>query len=549
SLSRSSMNIRRLFWFAIAVALAVPLASIGALRLYEVSLLRTTERQLIAQSVVVGEVYRDLVSAGEAHLLPPGADDRFAPLNPHITARTPVGENLHFHTPCEPRVSPLNLSGSPREQSRGKKVIADRSWAEHEGSALPDFTPLNHLMQRMQLQNLSSMRVLDPQGCVLASTRGQIGLTLASAPEVQRAMNGDYGFALRKRESDEPRPPLGSIRRRGRFRVFAAVPVYSDNKLIGIIRASRTGLDPVSRLYQQRRSYVVFGIVCLGALFLLALLGSASIIRPLRSLTAHTRSLRAGKTYKRWQPPWGAPQETKELGAALDDAHEAIHRRANAIANFARDVSHELKTPITSIHGAAELRYESAEKMSPEQRSRFAKNIATDSARMSELVGRLLELTRLDNPTAFDESTVEQPREVILEAIQRYPETEYAQAGQESPLHMRKEHLESLVINLVENAYRHGEAPICVEVDFDASGMKLQVVDSGEGIPSDAIERVFEPFYTTARDQGGHGLGLNIIRAIAQGWGGQARIANRDGKNLVQIHIPLSPKRNEGSSS
>ena len=129
---------------------------------------------------------------------------------------------------------------------------------------------LEPLLARMQVYNLSAVRVLDSQGCVVATTRGESGLCLDNLPEVESALVGRYASVIRERISDEPLPPFSDVRSRGSVRLFVALPLFSDGKVIAVVRASRTSLDARTSLWHNRRGLLFWlaATIGLGALFL-----------------------------------------------------------------------------------------------------------------------------------------------------------------------------------------------------------------------------------------------------------------------------------------
>src|SRR5690606_17165055 len=187
------------------------IAALILYRVYDIYLLRQTERQLIAQSVVVGEAYRDAwlreqgLSASEPR--PPGhAHEQYVPIEPLIDLGTEVSpheELLHL-----PAATP---DDSP-EQRAGQRIT--------------------ELLSRAQIFNLSGVRVLDRRGCVVASSGGDQGRCLTPLAEVQRALGGEYASKARYRMPANPLPPLGDIQRRGQLRVFTALPIFSDGAVI-----------------------------------------------------------------------------------------------------------------------------------------------------------------------------------------------------------------------------------------------------------------------------------------------------------------------------
>jgi hypothetical protein len=223
----------------------LPLVVFSLLRVYDVYLLRQTEHQLIAESVVVGEAYRD------AYLRTLGREsDDYRP--PGQSAARDAGRGQgedERYLPIAAQIDFDDVVLSREQPGLSPKTRSDQS-ADRAGAAIEP------LLRRAQAFNLSALRVLDATGCVVATTRSEAGLCMPSLPEVARALHGEYAAVLRERVSDEPPPRLGDIRRRGKVRVFTALPVWSDGKVIGVVRASRTGLDALSSLWANRRGLI-----------------------------------------------------------------------------------------------------------------------------------------------------------------------------------------------------------------------------------------------------------------------------------------------------
>ena len=142
-------------------------------------------------------------------------------------------------------------------------------------------------------------------------------------------------------------------------------------------------------------------IIALGVSVLLTVLVSLflsrRITRPLRHITAAATSIARGERTFSLAPGGTVPAEIQDLGASIMTMAAQLSDRADYIADFAANVSHELKSPITSIQGAAELIREEASGMPAAQRDKFLKNVQADAARMERLVVRLLELARIQS--------------------------------------------------------------------------------------------------------------------------------------------------------
>lgn len=494
-----------------AFVLMVPLLAILALRLYDNYLLRQTERQLISQSVAIAEIYREL------WLQEQGLATLSESPSPVPDFRKPGKSDAAF-IPIEP-VSSLRYGVLPPQPE-------DLPTAERRDTpAVRAGRRMHAMLRRMQVYNLSAVRILDAAGCVVATTRGEDGLCLTSLPEVQTALAGHYTAVVRERISDEPLPPISEVRSRGSTRVFTALPVFSDGAVVAVVRASRTNLDARTSLWHNRRG-LLFGVLLTGlSAVLVSFLFAALIAGPLRRLTRAAQLIAEGQSVptlpplspRTWLP---IPREIRTLGAALSIMTSRLRGRADYIAELAQNVSHELKTPITGIRGAAELLRDQWEGMSDEQRRRFADNIDQDAARMGRLVSRLLHLAQIENAP---DPTERVPVEDFFRALAaRYPGVTLELSAPPPHIVISSDHLRSAVSNLLENALRHGAGqPVTLRVRSDAGRLRIEVADHGPGISPANQARLFQRFFTTVRDDGGTGLGLAIVRAVAERQGGR----------------------------
>ncbi len=483
--------------------LVLPLLAIVGLRVYDVYLLRQTERQLIAESVIVGEAYREawareVGNAPGEHRPASQRAERYVRLEPVLD----IGHE----------VLPAHSGELPRAPDRD-------SPARRAGASIEP------LLRRAQTFNLSAVRVLDETGCVVATTRSEGGLCMGTLPEVSSALAGRYAAVARARVSDEAKPPVGDIRRRGTERVFTALPIHEGGRVIGVIRASRTGLDALSSLWTNRRG-LIFSLLAVAAISLAVSFGfSAAIARPLRRLTHTAQAVALGGDSDALAPRGFAPAEVVTLARVLAGMTERLQGRARYVAEFASNASHELKTPITAVRGAAELLSQHWNEMDVEQRTRFLANIAEDAQRMERLVTRMLELARIENPGAEapDRIAVE---DFAIRLVERYGQgVTLIRAQPPATLDIAESHLYGVFANLIDNALRHGAgAPVTVRVSSEGARLRIDVSDQGAGVSEANRGRLFQRFFTTERDRGGTGLGLAIVKAIAEGRGGRVAV-------------------------
>ena len=493
------LSIRQLLFAVNAFVLLVPLLAAIALRIYDTHLVQQTETRLISESVLIGEAFRDrlieeqhLPPEGVGRTLPEGSTDRFAPVEPLLDLKAGV-------SPADPpparTVPPL-------------------------GPAFAAGARMKLMLDRAQLYNLSSARILDERGCTVAFTGEDalLGTCLTGSPEVQAALAGRYASVVRRRYLDEP-APLGGPRRRGQLRVFTALPVLEGGKVLGVVRMARTSVSPLEALWLHRRVFLVAVLGCIALTFSVSFFLSRTITRPMQAITAAAQAIASGRP--RAQLPGGlVPLEAHDLSEALDTMTAQLTDRAQYIAEFAANTSHELKTPLTSIRGAAELLRDD-EKMPREQRQRFLGNIEADVARLERLTTRMLHLARIQSVPEAAERVELGP--FFARFAERYRDAVKVDCTA-GTLTIHLDHFESAVRNLVDNAVRHGGGkPVEVTVRDEAGRVRIEVRDRGPGISEANRARLFTRFFTTERDRGGTGLGLAIVRAVAETRGGSVR--------------------------
>jgi two-component system phosphate regulon sensor histidine kinase PhoR len=227
-----------------------------------------------------------------------------------------------------------------------------------------------------------------------------------------------------------------------------------------------------------------------------------------------------------------------------------IRRTERMRRDFVANVSHEFKTPLTSIRGYAETLMSGA-KDDPEIAVDFLKTIERNSKYLESLVSDLLTLARLE---AEVPSTKEQ---ITLRSFIDEQLSSRKNALREQDLHVSIEcpaiqveadrsRLSTALSNLIDNAihYNRPGGHITITGEIQGGLLKLSVADTGQGIPSDELSRIFERFYrvdkSRTRESGGTGLGLSIVKHAIESQGGTISVASRIGSgSTFTIRLPL----------
>lgn len=230
--------------------------------------------------------------------------------------------------------------------------------------------------------------------------------------------------------------------------------------------------------------------------------------------------------------------EVADLARSFNRAAERIERLVHAQKDALATASHELRSPLARMRVAVEL-------LGEEPRPDVRRRIARDIDELDDLIGEILLTSRLDASPA-----VERNEDVDLLSVTAEEGGRVGADTGGSAVTVRGDSrlLRRLVRNLFENARRYGEGSTIeaeVEADDAAGTAVLRVHDRGPGIPSEERERVFEAFYrrsgTSEADGGGVGLGLALVRRIAEGHGGSAvALARTGGGTTIEVRIPTS---------
>jgi two-component system sensor histidine kinase KdpD len=333
---------------------------------------------------------------------------------------------------------------------------------------------------------------LDVAACVLAPEHGELVAAAGIMPLAQQ----ELGVA---RWAFEHRAPAGHGTDTLPGARVLCVPLVSGDVAVGVLAIQRRPGTPPRLGVEQRHLLDAIARQAALALRRLVLAGEARDA----ALRAHTEELRS---------------------------------------SLLSAVSHDLRTPLAVITGAATTLRDDGDRLTPVARGELLSSIVDDAQRLERVLANLLQLTRVE--TGLEPVREWVPAEEVVGAALTRLESVLRDRAVETAippdllLRIDPVLFEQLLINLVENALKHGAPPITIRAERRGSAVELEVADRGPGLPPGGTARLFEKFVRASAAPGA-GLGLAVVRAIAQAHGGDVVAEDRPGGGAVfRVTIP-----------
>jgi two-component system sensor histidine kinase CreC len=378
--------------------------------------------------------------------------------------------------------------------------------------------------------------VTDANGIVLFDSAGRdIGSDYRQWRDVARTLAGQYGARTTLADPADPASAVMYVGAAIRERVTADAP----EQIVGMIGVGKPIAAFSPFIANAREKLVFVGVTAVVAFAVLLLMVTVWLMRPFGLVTDLWRALRAR--------PGEGRSFNQSLRAAFLDMRDALAGKSY-VDEYVAALTHEIKSPLAAIRGAAELL---REPLPEDARLRFTGNVEEQVRRAQDLVDRMLELSGLErrralqnrDPVALAALADAVREEMAPLATQRDVELfidvdpQFTVSGDRFLLQRA---LANFVLNAIEFSPR--EATVTVDAHDVGGRIELTVRDHGPGLPAFAEDRIFEKFFSLPRpDTGrrGTGLGLAFVREVATLHGGGARLANHpDGGAIATLTLP-----------
>lgn len=275
-------------------------------------------------------------------------------------------------------------------------------------------------------------------------------------------------------------------------------------------------------------------------------------IRPVEDMAATARRISSTNLRERILPD-GYPFELASLAGTFNQMLDRLEDSFERISRFSADIAHDLRTPVNNIRGEAEVGLARGRTIT--EYREVLESCLEESVRLSDLIGDLLFLARAESPLTHVRRESVNIVE-LLDGMREYYEASAAEAGvslttsaNRAPViaQLDRTLVQRAVSNLVSNAVAHTPpgGSVMLAASSEDSAVHIEVSDTGVGIPSEALPKVFDRFFRldSSRSQasGGTGLGLAIVQSIMLLHGGKAEIASQLGEGTrVTLHMPIA---------
>lgn len=354
--------------------------------------------------------------------------------------------------------------------------------------------------------------------------------------DVHLTLNEQYGARTSPQYPGNPNSPAV---------LYVGAPIFVRGDLVGALTVVKPTTNINTFLNNAKPQIIKVGAISGGFALVLSFLVSLWLTQPITRLTRYANKIRAGK---RAQFPHLDRSEIGEMGHAFCRMQEALEGK-RYVEQYVQNLTHEIKSPLSAIRGAAELLEEN---LPSERRARFLFNIREEANRIQKIVNRMLELAALENLKTLEileDVSLDALIHMVLESkrpiLSKKRIRVITEIGKDITVKGDSFLLHQALSNLLQNAIDF--SPKRGEIDLRTQRKEQQVNvvidDHGAGIPDYALEKIFEKFFSLQRPDSGKkstGLGLNFVREVAVLHDGDITLENRADQGVrATLTLPI----------
>ncbi len=341
---------------------------------------------------------------------------------------------------------------------------------------------------------------------------GEVGKDYSGWRNIRVAESGGYGARATRLYPDDATS----------LQLHVSAPIVVNGRQSGVL----TIVKPVTWatvFIEDAKKEITIAAIAIGAISLtLSFLMSAWLIRPIERLTRYARNVAQGGRDQ--VPGLGHALEVQDMGRAFEDMHNALEGK-EYVEQYIQSLTHEIKSPVSAIQGAAELINES---MPIEQQRKFLENIRVETKRINWIVERLLELSAVEKLNKLENTQQLPVGELVRRVVQTHKAVLFSHSisvslDLDEALFINGDDflIKRAVSNLLQNAidFSPENSQISIRVFQKKPYIIIEVEDNGVGVPEFAKEKLFERFFSMPRPNSGRkssGLGLVFVKQIME---------------------------------
>ncbi|MEM1223930.1 MAG: two-component system sensor histidine kinase CreC [Verrucomicrobiota bacterium] len=387
---------------------------------------------------------------------------------------------------------------------------------------------------------LMDFYVTDSNGRIIydSANIAQFGDDYSMKRDVRFTLRGEYGARSTRLDEEDWSSSI----------MYVGAPIFSGDQIIGVCSVYKPQRSMLVFIEETKQRLIYLGLLTGLLIFLFGYLLSRWVTLPLRKLTDYAAAVSRGE-----RPP--SPKlpgyHLRLLGKTTETMRNALENR-KYVESYVQSLTHEMKSPVAGIRGAAELLHE---ELTMEKREQFLGNIQSESERLLHLIDQLLALASIESRTELGS-----PRRIRLDLIVNRV-IDYLESGAQKKevtlgFQQREETyvcgeeflLETAISNLLQNAINFSPegGRIDLSIQTEENRVVLAITDEGEGIPAFAKDKIFERFYSLPRpgtDRKSSGLGLCFAREATILHSGTLEIENRKHRSGVSVRLSLPKEK------
>lgn len=378
--------------------------------------------------------------------------------------------------------------------------------------------------------------ITDAQGIVVYdSDKQDVGKDYSKWNDVYLTLQGKYGARSTRISADDATSSI----------LYVAAPIRHKNIIVGVVTVAKPALS-IQPFVELSRHNIVRAVLLLGlAALIIGGILSYWLTKSIRRLVQYADEVRAGK---KPSLPYLQEPELAQLAHSMESMRLELEGKAY-VERYLHTLTHEIKSPLSGIRGAAELLQE---EMSGEDRHKFLKNINRDTIRMQYIIDRLLSLAAVESKSHLDETTPVSIKECVFAVLEQKAHLLQQKAidvtvdvSDSDRLSGDSFLIEQAISNLLDNAldFTPDRGHVTFKGTNDERDYSLTISDSGTGIPVYAHDKVFERFYSLPRPDTGRrssGIGLNFVREVMNLHHGNITIQPTEQGTEIKLVFPKS---------